>query len=128
MDAIGRALFSMVFIVPSLGLLFSRPRIQMARSAGVPFAEVAVPLSGLIALAGGLSVLVGYHARMGAVLLVAFLVPVTLFMHPFWAVRDPMGRQMQLATFMKNVALLGGALLILHFGAGPFSLDAWKGR
>ena len=50
--------------------------------------------------------------------------PVTLSMHAFWAVKDPMAAGMQYAMFMKNVGLLGGALLIAHFGAGPFSLDA----
>jgi putative oxidoreductase len=128
MDALGRALFSAIFIVSSLGLLFAKPRTQMAKKAGVPFAELTVPLAGALALAGGLSVLLGYHARIGATLLVAFLLPVSAFMHPFWAVSDPMGRQMQKASFMKNVALVGAALLIACFGAGAHSLDAWKGR
>ena len=57
-------------------------------------------------------------------MLVAFLVPVTLSMHAFWAVKDPMMAQMQFAMFMKNLGLLGGALLVAHFGAGPYSLDA----
>jgi putative oxidoreductase len=100
----------------------------VAERSGVPFAGIAVPLAGVVALAGGLSVLIGYHARIGAALVAAFLIPVTLFMHPFWAVSEPMGRQMQTASFMKNVALLGAALLIAHFGAGALSLDAWNGR
>jgi len=45
-------------------------------------------------------------------------------MHNFWAVKDPMMAQMQMAMFMKNVSMLGGALLISQFGAGPLSLDA----
>jgi putative oxidoreductase len=76
-----------------------------------------------MALAGGLSILVGWHARAGAWLLVLFLVPVTLAMHAFWAVPDPMMRMMQQGMFMKNLGLLGGALLIAYFGAGPVSLD-----
>ena len=51
------------------------------------------------------------HARAGAWLLVAFLVPVTLAMHAFWNVPDPMMRQILMAFFMKNLAMLGGALL-----------------
>jgi putative oxidoreductase len=47
-------------------------------------------------------------------------------MHNFWAVTDPMMRQMQMAMFMKNIAMLGGALLITQFGAGPWSLDNRK--
>ena len=44
-------------------------------------------------------------------------------MHAFWAIPDPMMRQIQMAFFMKNLGLLGGALLIAYFGAGPVSLD-----
>jgi len=53
-----------------------------------------------------------------------FLIPVTLMLHKFWTVTDPMMAQIQMILFMKNVSMLGGALLISHFGAGPFSLDA----
>jgi len=78
----------------------------------------------VIAIAGGLSVALGYRAKLGAWLLVLFLVPVTLAMHNFWTVTDPMMRGMQMALFMKNVSMLGAALLIAYFGAGPVSLDA----
>jgi putative oxidoreductase len=90
----------------------------------VPFASILVPVSGVLSLVGGLSVLLGFKARIGALLLLLFLVPVTLAMHNFWAVTDPMMRGVQLALFMKNVSMLGAALLIAHFGAGPVSLDA----
>jgi len=55
---------------------------------------------------------------------VFFLVPVTLTMHNFWAVKDPTMAQMQMAMFLKNMTILGGALLISQFGAGPWSMDA----
>ena len=71
-----------------------------------------------------LSILLGYKARLGAWAIVLFLVPVTFTLHKFWAVADPMMAQMQQVMFMKNLAILGGALLIAHFGAGPVSLDA----
>jgi putative oxidoreductase len=57
---------------------------------------------------------------------VLFLVPVTLVMHNFWTARDPGMAQMQMAMFMKNVTMLGGALLISQFRAGGLSLDARK--
>jgi putative oxidoreductase len=83
-----------------------------------------VPVSGILALIGALSILLGYRAKIGAWLLVLFLIPVTLTMHKFWGVSDPTAAQMQMAMFMKNVSMLGGALLITQFGAGPWSLDA----
>jgi putative oxidoreductase len=83
-----------------------------------------VPVSGLIALAGGLSVLFGYQAKIGAWLLVLFLVPVTLVMHPFWAVSDAAMFSVQLALFTRNVLMLAAALLVARAGAGSLSLDA----
>src|SRR5215472_1654864 len=103
---------------------FSPGVIAYAHSAGVPFASFLVPAAGVLAFLGGLSVLLGWRARLGALMLVAFLIPVTLTMHAFWAVKDPMMAQIQFTMFMKNVGLFGGALLVTHFGAGPFSLDA----
>src|SRR5258706_11753686 len=85
--------------------------------------SIAVPLSGMIALAGGLSILLGYRAKIGAWLLVLFLAVVTPMLHNFWTVADPMMHQMQFIMFMKNVSILGGALLVTQLGAGPWSLD-----
>jgi putative oxidoreductase len=102
--------------------------IGFAAAQGVPLAGVLVPMSGLIASAGGLSILLGYRARLGAALVAFFLVPVTLAMHRFWEVPDPMMAQMQQAMFMKNLSMLGGVLLVAHFGAGPLSLDSRQGR
>jgi putative oxidoreductase len=62
-----------------------------------------------------LSVLPGFQTRLGAWLLVSSLVPVTLMMHNFWAALDPATAQVGKAMFMKNVAMLGGALLINCF-------------
>lgn len=119
---IGRALFAAIFISAGRGH-FSASTIAYAGYHGVPFPNLAVPLSGLIAAAGGLCILLGYRARMGAWLIVLFLVPVTLKMHNFWTVTDPMMAKLQEAMFMKNLSMLGAALFLTYFGAGPFSLD-----
>jgi putative oxidoreductase len=120
---VGRVLFAAIFILGALGH-FSEKGIGYAASQGVPLAGVVVPLSGLMALVGGLSIALGFRAKLGAWLVVLFLLPVTLMMHKFWATPDPMMAQVQQAMFMKNLSILGGALLIAYFGAGPLSLDA----
>jgi putative oxidoreductase len=120
----GRQLFSILFIVASASH-FSQDTIEAAGRHGVPVAGLLVPLSGVIALMGGLSVLVGFQTRLGAWLLVIFLVPVTLLMHNFWSAADPATFQLEEAMFMKNLTMLGGALLISYFGAGPLSFDAF---
>ena len=124
---LGRSFFAMIFLMSGPNH-FSKQTIAYAAAQGVPLASIAVPLSGVLAIAGGLSILLGYRAKLGAWLIVLFLIPVTLMMHKFWAVQDPMMAQMHMGMFMKNVAMLGSALLISQFGAGPFSLDARRSR
>jgi putative oxidoreductase len=124
---LGRLLFVLIFLKAGPNH-FSKPTIAFAASQGVPFASFAVPLSGVLALAGGLSVLLGFRAKLGASLIVLFLIPVTLIMHKFWTVHDAMMAQMQMVMFMKNLAILGGALIISQFGPGPISLDARRSR
>ena len=119
----GRQLFAVVFILASAGH-FTPATIASAAQQGVPMPGLLVPLSGVIALAGGLSLLLGYRARLGAWLLVVFLVPVTLMMHAFWAVSDPAMFSIQLTLFVRNLMMLGAALFIAHAGAGSLSLDA----
>ncbi len=120
---LGRLLYSAIFLMTAFGH-FSAGYVGYAAQAGVPAPGLLVPLSGVIATLGGLSVTLGYKAKLGAWLLVLFLVPVTLKMHNFWAVTDPTMHGIQMVLFMKNVSMLGAALLITHFGAGPLSLDA----
>jgi putative oxidoreductase len=120
---LGRLLFGLIFVMAGPNH-FASQTIAYAASQGVPLASIAVPLSGVLAIAGGLSILLGYRAKIGAWLLVLFLAGVTPMMHNFWAVTDPMMHQMQLILFMKNVSMLGGALLITQFGTGRWSLDA----
>jgi len=124
---LGRFFFALIFLLAGANH-FNKQTIGYAASQGVPLAPIAVPLSGVLAIAGGLSILLGYRAKLGAWLIVLFLVPVTLMMHKFWTVTDPMIAQLQMILFMKNVSMLGGALLISQFGAGPFSLDARRSR
>jgi putative oxidoreductase len=118
---LGRILFSLIFIFSMPGH-FSAQYIGYAASQGVPLASLAVPLSGIIAGVGGLSIALGYRAKLGAWLIVLFLVPVTLTMHRFWGLSDPQTAQFQMAMFMKNVSMLGAALLITRVGSGPWSL------
>jgi hypothetical protein len=63
--------------------------------------------------------------KIGGWLVAIFLIGVTP-MHKFWGISDPMMQQVQMVLFMKNLAMLGGALLISQFGSGPSSLDSRK--
>lgn len=120
---VGRILFSLIFIFSFPGH-FKQETIAFSAAQGVPFASLLVPASGILELVGALSIVLGYRARWGAAAIVAFLVPITFAMHPFWSVSDPMAHQMQFVMFMKNISLIGAALMIVQLGAGAYSLDA----
>src|SRR6266851_3584990 len=112
--ALGRLFYSLIFVVAGFGH-FTHQEIAYAAAQGIPIAGVLVPASGIMAIVGGLSVLLGFHGKLGAWLLVLFLVPVTLTMHNFWTVK---------AMFLKNISMLGSALFFTQIGTGPLSLDS----
>lgn len=118
----GRILFASIFILKPLEH-FSKGLMDHASTMGVPLTSLLVPLAGIVGLLGGLSILLGYKAKIGAWLVVAFLIPTTFFMHRFWEAGDVIPAMMQEYCFLKNMSLLGAALMITHFGSGPFSLS-----
>ena len=120
---LGRFLFALIFLMSSTHIFLSST-VEQAASHGVPMAAVLVRIAGVIAVAGSISIILGYKARLGAWLIVLFLVPVTFTMHNFWTMTDPAMRQIQQIMFMKNISMLGEALLLAYFGAGPLSVDA----
>jgi putative oxidoreductase len=122
---VGRLFYSLIFLMTAMSH-FSAATINYAAGKDIPAASFFVPFSGVIAIVGAISIMAGYKAKGGAWLIVIFLVPVTLKMHDFWNVTDPMQYQMQFASFMKNISLLGAALMITYFGSGLLSIDRRK--
>jgi putative oxidoreductase len=121
---IARVLFASIFLLAA-PRHFTAEAAKHAADLGVPLARFAVPLSGVLALLGGIGVALGYQTRWSATLLIAFLVPVTLGMHAFWRIDDPAAFAVQRGMFMKNIAMIGGAIYIACAGPGALSVDAW---
>jgi putative oxidoreductase len=112
---VGRIFLASIFLSSGImGHLGQRKMMaQYASSKGVPAANFLVPASGLLIIAGGLMVLLGVWGDLGALFLVIFLVPTALYMHAFWKIEDAGEKANQMAHFMKNLAMAGGALLAL---------------
>jgi uncharacterized membrane protein YphA (DoxX/SURF4 family) len=87
---LGRIALALVFLFwgSTVHLLQARQGIEYARMYRVPAPDVLVPLSGLMAVVGALSVILGIWADLGALLLIAFLLTVAFFMHAFWREAD----------------------------------------
>ena len=110
----GRILFGGFFVLS--GIRHFQHLAMMAAftgSKGFPAPKVAVVGSGLLIIAGGLSILLGVRPAWGVALISAFLIPVTLVMHQYWKHTDPMMRINDQVNFLKNVALLGAAWMLL---------------
>ena len=111
---LGRILYGGFFVLGGLNHFQHLAMMSgFAGSKGVPAPKPAVMLSGLLILVGGLSVILGYHVRIGLACIMLFLAPVTLLMHNYWVETDMMQRINQRVNFQKNVALFGAALMML---------------
>jgi putative oxidoreductase len=121
---IGRVVFSFFFIYSGFNHLTKLSMLsQYAGSSGVPAPTVAVAVTGVMLLVGGLSILLGVKPKVGAALLVLFLVPTSIMMHKFWGLADPMMAANQAAHFWKNISLAGAALMI--FGLADLTPARW---
>lgn len=91
-------------------------------SEGVPAPQFLLAGAIVFLIAGGLSVLLGFQARIGAGLLFVFLVLATYFFHDFWTFEGE-AAQTQTIQFMKNLSMMGTMLFIMANGSGKWSLD-----
>lgn len=119
---VGRILIALIFLKSGFEKIagFSAVAGFMAK-VGMPAPEFLLVGSIVFEIAGGLMVLLGWHARWGALLLAVFLVPATLIFHNFWAV-DAAQYSNQVNHFMKNLSILGALVFIMGAGSGPLSL------
>jgi putative oxidoreductase len=118
-----RILLSQIFLMAGAGKLMDWSGTE-AHMADMGMFWIPVFLVGaiVIEIGGGLSLLLGYKARLGALILFLFLIPTTLVFHSFWTFPEEQ-QQTQIVNFMKNLAIMGGLLLVVTYGAGFCSVD-----
>ena len=78
----------------------------------VPMAKISVYVSGLMILLGGIYIVLGFYADLGALLIAIFLIPTAFLMHAFWKESDPTAKQNETIGFFKDLSLAGAALII----------------
>jgi len=121
---LGRILLSSVFILAGIGKVggFSGEEMFLA-SKHFPLPAVALGIAMIIELVGGLAILVGLYTRFTAWIVFLYLIPTTFLFHNFWTMEGA-ARQDNIIHFEKNLAIMGGLLILAAFGAGGFSVDA----
>ncbi len=120
---IGRILLVLIFLKSGIGKIENfQGTAQYMAKFGMPFTNFFLVGAIFLELVGSITVILGYFARFGSVLLLIFLIPTTLIFHNIF--KDP---QMMI-QFMKNVSIFGGLLVLLSFGPGRFSIDYLRGK
>jgi putative oxidoreductase len=120
---VGRVLLAAIFVLGGWSKLMD-PAMTAGwmASAGIPYADMLIWAVIAVELLGGLMLVIGLKARWAALAIAGFLVPVTIIFH------SDFNDAMQMGMFTKNVAIMGGLLMVVAHGAGSFSLDRWMKR
>jgi putative oxidoreductase len=124
LSLLARVMIAAIFVMSAAGnkIPHFADVAKMMEGKGIP--QPKILLAGAIAflLLGGVSLVLGYRARLGALLLLVFLGAATYYFHDFWKL-PPEQQKPELIQFMKNLALMGTMVFFLANGAGPWSLD-----
>ena len=120
---VGRVLLAWIFMWAGYGKVmgYDGTAGYMA-SAGLPMVGVLLPLTILLELGGGIALIIGWKARWVALALAVFTLLASLMFHNFWAMQ-PEAVMTNTLLFYKNVAIIGGLLMVFAFGPGRFSVD-----
>lgn len=125
MHLVGRIMFGLAFVLLTIDHFTKREAlVAYATSRGVPAPSVAVLLTGVMGLVGGVSIVLGQNRFIGGGLIFLFMVLTAFLAHHFWTEKEPMARANEMIHFWKDVALGGAALLIAYYAgwAWPMSL------
>ena len=125
LSALGRILLANIFLMSALGNKipnFSQTAQYMA-SEGVPLPQLMLAGAILFLIAGSVSIILGFKTRIGAALLLIFLILATFFFHDFWTFEGE-ARTQQMIQFMKNLSLMGAMIFLIGNGPGAIAMDA----
>lgn len=122
---LGRVMIATIFFLSAVGNKipnFDSVAGYMA-SEGVPQPKVMLAGAIVFLIVGSLSLILGFKARVGAALLLVFLILATYYFHDFWKM-EGQERQMQMIQFMKNLSMMAAMVFVMANGSGPMSLDS----
>ncbi len=121
---LGRCVLIWFYMTGAMDILANWHHIAVLMDARhVPLPPLALLVALIAIFMGCVSLLLGYHARLGAVMLFALTVIGAVVMHDYWNVSEPARRAAEFAIFARDFAIAGGLLLIVGMGPGPFAID-----
>jgi putative oxidoreductase len=121
---LGRILIGQIFILAGITKVMNFSMMTgYVAAAHLPLPKVSLAIAAAIEILGGLAILTGFHTKVASWIVFLFLIPTTLLFHNFWAMQG-MERQDNMGHFEKNLAIMGGLLILATYGAGRYSLDS----
>ena len=122
-DLIGRILISIIFLYEAYDTVFYYQETKaIMTSYGVTWNQDFLLVSSIMCLIlGGLLLLLGYRPGLGSILILFYWIPVTFIAHSFWN-DPPENQRIEAILFMKNLAIIGGLMLVYVNGSGRFSI------
>ncbi len=123
---VGRLLLAALFLPAGLSKLTGfEGTVGYIASVGLPLPAVGAAIAIVVEIAGSLALIAGFQTRIAAAVLALFTLVATFFFHAFWAAAPDQAFVQQL-MFFKNIAVVGGLLVLVASGAGALSVDARK--
>ena len=121
---IGRVLLALMFLMAGFSKLGGlEGTAGYIASKGLPMQQLLAIGAAVLELVAAALLIVGWQARWAALALAAFTLLASVLFHNFWALPEAQ-KMMQQQAFMKNIAAIGGLLVVFAFGPGTLSLDA----
>jgi putative oxidoreductase len=124
---LGRVLLGSIFVISGYGKLMGLAAFAASLERnGVPYAPALAPVGAGIEFFGGLAIVLGIEVRYAALMMVAFVIVATLISHRFWELEGAV-RRAQVTQFSKNVAIMGGFVLLHAAGGGRYAIERlWR--
>lgn len=120
---LGRVLLASIFVYSGFGKITGfQGAVGYISGAGLPMPQALAVASIIVEFIGGLALLIGFRARWAALVFVVFLIIITPIFHNFWSVPAVEAMNQQI-NFIKNIAIIGGMLMVMAFGPGRYSVD-----
>ncbi|MDX1476055.1 MAG: DoxX family membrane protein [Saprospiraceae bacterium] len=122
-DLIARILIAAIFLYEAVdSIIFFRATKETMTSYGIEWNQNLLLIGAIILLfLGGLLILLGYRMGLGGFLVLAYWIPVTFIVHAFWTYPADEVR-LEAMIFAKNLAIVGGVLMLMIKGSGKYSL------
>ena len=121
---LGRLLMGSYFILPGLQKITSYQMMtDYMLSHNVPATAILLPITIVLQITLGLAIIVGFKGKIAAFILAGLTLVISIYMHNFWAMEEGLARTHEMQNFIKNMAIMGGLLVVSSLGTGWLSLD-----